>query len=204
MAEHERLSRGQWLVLIAAFLGWMFDGVEIGLIPLVGRPALQDLLGLAVALVMESWPERHRSKMNQAVHSVDLLTWLMGPVVEVRAKIGLVAHERIEVEHVAPATLEFANGALGVIEASTAVYPGYPKRIEIKKRSGEAKQRQTTLGIMPSSGLWVLLRCDEYLHKNDLSGLSQTVVATHWRERSSGDALDHWAALSFSTGQYFL
>jgi UDP-N-acetyl-2-amino-2-deoxyglucuronate dehydrogenase len=66
--------------------------------------------------------------MNQAIHSVDLLTWLMGPVVEVRAKTALLAHERIAVEDVAVATLEFANGALGVIEASTAAFPGYLKR----------------------------------------------------------------------------
>ncbi len=39
-------SRAQWLVLIAAFLGWMFDGVEQGVFPLVARPALQDLLGM--------------------------------------------------------------------------------------------------------------------------------------------------------------
>ncbi len=37
-------DRGQWMVLIAAFLGWMFDGVEQGVFPLVARPALQDLL----------------------------------------------------------------------------------------------------------------------------------------------------------------
>jgi MFS family permease len=34
----------QWMVLIAAFLGWMFDGLEQGVFPLVARPALQDLL----------------------------------------------------------------------------------------------------------------------------------------------------------------
>ncbi len=62
--------------------------------------------------------------MNQAIHSVDLLTWLMGPVVEIRAQTGLLAHERIAVEDVAVATLRFANGALGVLEASTAIYPG--------------------------------------------------------------------------------
>jgi len=37
-------TRGQWMVLIAAFLGWMFDGLEQGVFPLVARPALQDLL----------------------------------------------------------------------------------------------------------------------------------------------------------------
>ncbi len=41
------ISRSQWLVLSAAILGWMFDGVEIGLAPLMGRPALQELLGSA-------------------------------------------------------------------------------------------------------------------------------------------------------------
>jgi len=69
--------------------------------------------------------------MNQAIHSVDLLTWLMGPVKEIRAQTALLAHERIAVEDVAVATLQFENGALGIIEAATAVYPGYLKRIEI-------------------------------------------------------------------------
>lgn len=76
--------------------------------------------------------------MNQAIHSVDLLTWLMGPVAEIRAQIALLAHERIAVEDHAVAALRFENGALGVIEASTAVYPGYLKRIEIHGSTGSA------------------------------------------------------------------
>jgi MFS family permease len=44
VTENKPLSKSQWLVLAAAFLGWMFDGVEIGLFPLVSRPALQELL----------------------------------------------------------------------------------------------------------------------------------------------------------------
>lgn len=46
MSETKSLNRGQWFALIAAFLGWMFDGVEIGLFPLVARPGLKDLLGV--------------------------------------------------------------------------------------------------------------------------------------------------------------
>jgi MFS family permease len=42
-AEPTKLTGAQWIVLAAAFLGWMFDGVEIGLFPLVVRPALQSL-----------------------------------------------------------------------------------------------------------------------------------------------------------------
>ncbi|HEX3726721.1 MAG TPA: Gfo/Idh/MocA family oxidoreductase, partial [Pirellulales bacterium] len=51
---------------------------------------------------------------------------------------GLLAHERIAVEDTAVATLKFANGALGVIEASTAAYPGYLKRIEVHGSEGSA------------------------------------------------------------------
>ena len=76
--------------------------------------------------------------MNQAIHTVDLLTWLMGPVEKVQAFTATLAHERIEVEDVATATLTFANGALGVIEASTGVYPGYLKRIELHGTRGSA------------------------------------------------------------------
>jgi UDP-N-acetyl-2-amino-2-deoxyglucuronate dehydrogenase len=76
--------------------------------------------------------------MNQAIHSVDLLTWLMGPVSSISARTATLAHRRIEVEDVATATLEFANGALGVIEATTAAYPGSLKRIEIHGSEGSA------------------------------------------------------------------
>jgi predicted dehydrogenase len=76
--------------------------------------------------------------MNQAIHSVDLLCWFMGPVVEVRGRTALLAHQRIAVEDVALASVAFANGAVGVIEASTAVYPGYLKRIEVHGTEGSA------------------------------------------------------------------
>ena len=76
--------------------------------------------------------------MNQAIHSVDLLLWLMGPVKSVSAMTALRAHERIEVEDAATAILEFESGALGTIEASTAAYPGTLKRIEIAGANGSA------------------------------------------------------------------
>ncbi len=76
--------------------------------------------------------------MNQAIHSVDLLLWLMGPVKQISAMTSTLTHERIEVEDVAVATLRFANGALGVIEATTTAYPGALKRIEINGSAGSA------------------------------------------------------------------
>lgn len=76
--------------------------------------------------------------MNQAIHSVDLLLWLMGDVEEVSAFTATRAHERIEVEDCVVATLRYKSGALGVIEASTAAYPGSLKRIEIAGNQGSA------------------------------------------------------------------
>lgn len=76
--------------------------------------------------------------MNQAIHSVDLLLWLMGPVSQVSAMTATMTHERIEVEDVAIANLKFASGALGVIEATTTAFPGSLKRIEIAGSQGSA------------------------------------------------------------------
>src|SRR5947208_250778 len=69
--------------------------------------------------------------MNQAIHNVDLLQWLMGPVTHVSGFTTMLAHERIEVEDTAVASLRFASGALGVIQATTSVHPGLPKTIAV-------------------------------------------------------------------------
>lgn len=69
--------------------------------------------------------------MNQGVHFVDQLRWVMGPVKSVSATMATRAHERIEVEDVVSATIEFENGAVGTLLASTAMYPGYKQAIEV-------------------------------------------------------------------------
>jgi len=76
--------------------------------------------------------------MNQGVHYVDLLQWVMGPVERVFARTRTSAHLRIEVEDIAVAALSFANGAVGVLECSTAVYPGLPERLEVTGTGGSA------------------------------------------------------------------
>lgn len=85
--------------------------------------------------------------MNQAIHSVDLLAWLMGDVESITAHTATLAHERIEVEDVAVATLRFANGALGTLEASTAAYPGYLKKIELYGSKGSAVLEEEDIKI---------------------------------------------------------
>jgi UDP-N-acetyl-2-amino-2-deoxyglucuronate dehydrogenase len=76
--------------------------------------------------------------MNQAIHSVDLLLWMMGMPTHVCGFTATLAHERIEVEDTAVACLRFASGALGVIQAATSVHPGYPKTIAIHGDRGSA------------------------------------------------------------------
>jgi len=71
--------------------------------------------------------------MNQGIHTIDALLHLAGPVKWVRADVDCLAHERIEVEDMAVAILEFENGARGVIEGSTCSWSesGHPARVQI-------------------------------------------------------------------------
>src|SRR5436853_886634 len=73
--------------------------------------------------------------INQGVHTVDSLLWLLGDVVRVQARTGTLLH-KIEAEDTAAAILEFSGGALGILHATTAAYPGYPRRIEISGSEG--------------------------------------------------------------------
>jgi predicted dehydrogenase len=73
--------------------------------------------------------------INQAIHTVDLMLWLMGDVLDVKSKIATGFHQ-IEGEDLALALVEFASGALGTLQASTAIYPGYARRIEITGSEG--------------------------------------------------------------------
>ncbi|MEO6807494.1 MAG: Gfo/Idh/MocA family oxidoreductase [Isosphaeraceae bacterium] len=85
--------------------------------------------------------------MNQAIHNVDLLQWLMGDVETINAQAATLAHVRIEVEDTVVACLRFKNGALGVIEAATSAYPGLLKRTEVHGDRGSARVEQDDLTL---------------------------------------------------------
>jgi UDP-N-acetyl-2-amino-2-deoxyglucuronate dehydrogenase len=85
--------------------------------------------------------------MNQAIHNVDLLSWLMGDVAAITAMTATLAHERIEVEDTACAAVRFRNGAIGVIEAATSAYPGLLKRTEIHGDRGSARVEQDDITL---------------------------------------------------------
>jgi predicted dehydrogenase len=73
--------------------------------------------------------------MNQGAHTVDLLLWLAGDVDRVSATTRTLLHS-IEVEDTAVAFLEYANGAVGTLEVTTAAYPGFPRRLTVTGSEG--------------------------------------------------------------------
>ncbi|MBG0564737.1 Gfo/Idh/MocA family protein [Actinoplanes aureus] len=76
--------------------------------------------------------------MNQGVHTVDLLIAALGRPVEVFAYTGTLAHERIDVEDVAVGVVRFESGALGVLHATTAAFPGLSARLQVHGDKGSS------------------------------------------------------------------
>ncbi len=73
--------------------------------------------------------------INQAVHTLDLMQWIFGDVASVQAASKTALHD-IEAEDTLTALLQFANGALGVLQATTSTFPGYPRRLELTGSEG--------------------------------------------------------------------
>ena len=89
--------------------------------------------------VKGSWAvEGGGALINQAIHQLDLLLWFAGPVTEVVGMWQLGATHNIESEDIVSAVIRYENGATGVIQASTAMQPGYPERIELHGTKGTA------------------------------------------------------------------
>jgi len=93
--------------------------------------------------------------INQAIHQVDMLRWLGGPVKQLFAVWQLGAVHKIESEDVVNAVVEYSSGATGVIQAATAFRPGYAERIEIHGSCGTAVitgDKLTTWDVEDDSG----------------------------------------------------
>ena len=90
-------------------------------------------------LIKGSWQtEGGGALINQAIHGIDILRWLAGPVSEVFGMWQLGALHKIESEDVVNAVLRFASGATGVVQAGTAFWPGYTERTEFHGTKGTA------------------------------------------------------------------
>lgn len=75
--------------------------------------------------------------INQAIHAIDLLLWLSGMPARITAQTRTLNHA-IEVEDGGVAILEYADNRLGLIQATTAAYPGYPEQLQFHGTRGSA------------------------------------------------------------------
>jgi len=94
--------------------------------------------------------------LTQGIHTLDLMLALAapfaGPIVEVTGFAVTSPVHRMETEDMVAAAVRFANGALGVIEATTAAYPGFPERIDIAGTKGSASLAGTSLSLAFTDG----------------------------------------------------
>lgn len=74
--------------------------------------------------------------INQAIHTIDLLRWMMGPVESAFAMKAALRYPHIEAEDTLAGSVRFQNGALGVVQAATSAKPGFKRRLEISGERG--------------------------------------------------------------------
>jgi UDP-N-acetyl-2-amino-2-deoxyglucuronate dehydrogenase len=107
--------------------------------------------------------------INQAIHTVDLVQWLFGPIARVFGTTATRVHD-IEVEDTAAAVINFASGAIGTMEAATSIFPGYERRLEVTGTEGTA----------------VLVH--DRLERIDLRSGSRTLNAAHGDQNASASS----------------
>ena len=90
--------------------------------------------------------------LTQGIHTLDLMLSLAGPVAEVSGYATTTSVHRMETEDMVCAAVKFASGALGVIEATTSAYPGFPERIEITGETATAVLAGTRLQVFHHDG----------------------------------------------------
>ena len=110
--------------------------------------------------------------MNQGIHTVDLLLYLLGEINRVQAVTKTALH-KIESEDTCVATLEFANGAVGVLQATTAAFPGYARKVEITGSEGTiCLEQDHNSGLRPTcrtpvlSRFYRLLSCRSFVDRS--------------------------------------
>ncbi|MFT3786254.1 MAG: Gfo/Idh/MocA family oxidoreductase [Tepidisphaeraceae bacterium] len=139
--------------------------------------------------------------MNQSVHSVDLLQWIVGPVKQVSAYASSLIHPEIEVEDTLASAVVFENGAYGHLMGSTAIYPGGAVRVEVGGSDGMAVS-ESGLKVYRFRGDDAAQEADKALiesinatrSKTTAGGSSPTDLPTDLHQFNIEHILDSWAA----------
>lgn len=130
--------------------------------------------------------------INQGIHTADMLLYFAGPVKEIFANWQLGVAHRMESEDMVNAVVRYASGATGVIQASTAVLPGYPERIELHGTKGSAilqGDRLTAWDVEGESGEDAPLATDLDSGAADPMAISIEPIKRQFRD--FGDAITH-------------
>lgn len=93
--------------------------------------------------------------INQAIHQIDLVRWLAGPIRSVYGQWQIAATHDMEAEDIVSAVVRYESGATGVVQAATAFWPGYSERVEIHGSKGTAiltGDRLTTWDVQNDEG----------------------------------------------------
>jgi predicted dehydrogenase len=90
--------------------------------------------------------------LTQAIHTLDLFQSLAGPIMRVAAMAKTSPLRSIDTEDIVAAAIEFANGAIGTIDATTVSYPGFPERIELACENATAVLSVETLEVFWKDG----------------------------------------------------
>ncbi len=98
--------------------------------------------------------------ISQGIHTLDLMLSLAGPIVEVAGHATTSPLHAMETEDMVCAAVRYANGAQGVIDATTAAYPGFPERIELICRNGTAALVGTALDVFHHDGRYTQIAPD--------------------------------------------
>lgn len=124
--------------------------------------------------------------MNQSVHAVDQLQWIVGPIKQVSAFASARVHTEIEVEDTLTCSLVFQNGAFGTIMGSTAMYPGGAVRLEVGGENGMA---------VSEDGL------KQFKFRDERPSDAETVARVNAaREDAGGASSQYLASLTMHTG----
>ncbi|AJY75159.1 Gfo/Idh/MocA family protein [Paenibacillus beijingensis] len=89
--------------------------------------------------------------MNQGIHTVDLLQWLVGPVKTIYGRANTLLRQ-IEVEDTAVSLLGFHNGAMGVLEITTTAFPDFGQRVEIHGERGSVIYKEDSIELLKVDG----------------------------------------------------
>jgi UDP-N-acetyl-2-amino-2-deoxyglucuronate dehydrogenase len=141
--------------------------------------------------------------LNQGVHTVDLLVWLLGRPHDVFAYTARLAHERIEVEDVAVAVIRFSSGALAALHATTGAYPGLPVRLAVHGTRGSALIHDDQLefvhpatDVVPAEERYGSAKPDDAFVVGHLRQYTDIVTAIEQHRPASVDVHDGLVALA--------